>query len=73
MLIQNSNSCQNALHHLAGHIREPIVAPGVAVGELLVVDAEKMQDGSLEIVHVDRVLRDVVAEVIGAAIGYGRA
>ncbi len=38
------------------------------VGQLRVVDAEQVQDRGLEVVDVDRVLGDVVAEVVGLAV-----
>ena len=47
------------------HIGETEVTPLEAIGQLLVVDPQQMQHRGVEIVHVDRVLRDVVAEVIG--------
>ena len=57
-----------SLHHLARHIGQAVVAARVAVGEPLVVDAEQVQDRGLQIVDVDGVLDDVVAEVVGAAV-----
>lgn len=45
-----------------------VVAPRVTVGEALVIDAEEVQDGGLEIVNVNGVLRDVVTEIVGAAV-----
>ena len=50
------------------HIREPVVATLEAVGEPLVVEAEQVHDGGLQIVHVDFVLHDGEAEFIGLAI-----
>ena len=50
-------------------VGEPEVAPLVAEGELGVVDAEQVQDRGLEVVDVDRVLGDVVAEVVGLRRG----
>ena len=53
------------------HVGEAEVAAGVVVGETFVVEAEEVEDGSLEIVDVDFVFGDVEAELIGFAIGPG--
>jgi hypothetical protein len=37
------------------------------VRQPLVIDPQAMQDGGVEVMHVDRVARDVVAEIIGFA------
>jgi hypothetical protein len=37
-----------------------------------VVDSHDVQDRRLQVVHVDRVLGDVVAEVVGRAVGEAR-
>ena len=37
--------------------------------EPLVIDAEQMQQRGLEVVHVHAVTNDVVAEVVGLAVG----
>ena len=37
------------------------------IGQLRVIDAKAMQNRRLEIVHVDRIFRDVVAVVVGLA------
>ena len=37
------------------------------VGQLQVIDAEQVQNGRLQIVHVDGVRDDVVAVVVGLA------
>ena len=42
------------LHHLAMHIGQPEVAAGVAIGELLVIEAEQLQDRGVQIVDVHR-------------------
>ena len=38
-------------------VGEPEIAAGVAVGELLVVEAEQVQDRRVQVVDVDLVLR----------------
>ena len=54
---------------LAVDVGEAEVAAAVAEGELLVVEAEQVQDGGVEVVHVDLVLRGLVAEFVGRAMG----
>ena len=46
------------------HIRQAKFAALEAVGEPLVVDTEQVHDGGLEVVDVDRVFGNVVAEVV---------
>ncbi len=41
----------------------------VLVGQPFVIEAEALEDRGLEVIHVDRVLHDVVAEVVGGAEG----
>ena len=53
---------------VAGDVGQAEVAAGVAVGEAFVVEAEQVQDRGLQVVDVDRVLDDVEAEVVGAAV-----
>jgi len=59
---------QNLLHHFAVDISQAEVAAGVAVGELLVVDAEDVEDGGVEVVHMDFVFLGEVAEVVGGSV-----
>src|SRR5438045_4025488 len=63
--LRAARSSQEFPDHLAMDIGEAIVAAFEPVSELLVVHAEEVQDGCVEIVHVGRVLHDVVTEVIG--------
>ena len=56
------------LDHFAVDVGEAIVATLEAVGQVLVVEAEAVQDGGVEVVDVDRILGDVVAVVIGLAV-----
>ncbi len=67
-----NTSRQDLLDHLPVHVGEPEVAAGVVEGELLVVEAEKVEDRRLEVVHVHRVLGDVEAQVVGGAVGQSR-
>ncbi len=51
------------------HVGEAEVAALVAEGEALVVEAELVQDGGVEVVHVHGVLGDVEAELVRFAVG----
>src|SRR6266540_4130624 len=56
------------LHHVAVHVRQAEVAAGVAVGELLVVEAEEVQDRRVEVVDRDLPLDGLVPIVIRGAV-----
>ena len=62
-------SRQQVADHVAGDVGEAEVAAAEAIGQPLVVDAEQVQDGGVQVVDVDRVRGDVVAEVVGRAVG----
>ena len=51
------------------HICKPEASPLVFVRQPFVVDAEQMEQRGLQVVHVHRVLYDVVAEVVGLPVG----
>ena len=55
-------------HEISRDIRQPVVAAFVAVDQLLVIDAEAVEQRGVEIVDVDGVAGDVVAEVVGFAV-----
>ena len=59
---------EDPLHNRAIHIREPVVAAGVAVGEARVVEAEEVEDGRVEIVDMHAVADDRVPEVVRLAV-----
>ena len=66
-------SGQQALHNLAVHVGESVVPALEAVGESLVVDAQKVKNGSVEVVDVNsgRVLiHDIVAPIICLAVAH---
>ena len=52
------------------HIGQPIVPALEFERQFFVVDAEAMQHGGVQIVDVNRVLGDVVAEFVGRAVGH---
>ena len=51
------------------YVGQAIVTPLEFVGELGVIDTELVKNGGMQIVHVDGLVHDVVAEVIRSAIG----
>ena len=50
------------------HVGQAEVAAGVAVGELLVVEAQQVQDRGVQVVDVDLVLDGLEAELVGRAV-----
>src|SRR5262249_55005141 len=62
------DSSENSLHDMTMHIGQAIVPALVLEGQSSVIDAQEMQDGGLEVMDVNRVLGDVVTEVIGSAV-----
>ena len=54
------------------HIRQPEIAALEPVGQLRVIEAEQVQQRGVQIVDVDRVARDVEAEVVGRAVNVSR-
>lgn len=50
------------------HVGEPVVTPLEAEGQPLVVDAQLVERRGLKIVNMDRILDDVVAELVGTPV-----
>src|ERR1041385_950201 len=65
-------SSQDALHHLAEHIREPVISPLKSIRQLGVIEAKAMQDGRLQVVHVHLVLRHMIAQLVRLPIAEAR-
>mgnify|MGYP002837535359 CR=1 FL=1 len=63
---------EDGSHHLAVDVGQSVVAALELEGQLLVVDAEQMQDRGLKIVHMHRVAGDVVGEVVRLAVDEAR-
>lgn len=61
-------SCQEALNDGSRDIGQPIVAARMAVSQLLMLDAELLQDGRLQIMYMHGLLDDVVAEVVSRPV-----
>ena len=54
---------------LPDDVGEPVITPLVLVGQAFVVDAQQVEDGGVEVVDVDAVAGDAVAERVGRAVG----
>src|SRR5262249_54722194 len=63
---------QDPLDDLAGDVGEAVIPALVLVGQPLVVDAEQVEDRGMEVVDVDAVGRDAVAEGVRRAEGDAR-
>ena len=61
---------QDRPYDLAVDIGEPVVAALVAIGQLLVIDAQLVQDGSLQVVDMDGILGDIDAVIVGLAVAH---
>ncbi len=61
-------SGQNWADDRAGDVGQAVVAALVLERQPRVVDAQAMQDRGVQVVDVDRVAGDVVAEVVGLAV-----
>ena len=57
------------LYHVAMDVGQSIVTPLEMIGQLLVIQAQQMQNGSLQIVNMHRVLDDGKTEFVGLAVG----
>ena len=61
-------SGDDVLHDVAVDVGEAEVATGVAVGELLVIETKQVEDGGVQVVHVDLVLDGGESELVGRAV-----
>lgn len=50
------------------HVGQAIVAPGMAVRELRVIESEQMQNGGVEVVDVDSVRGDGRSDIVCFAV-----
>ena len=65
-------SRQDLRDDVAFDVGQAEVAALELVGELFVVDPQQPQHRRVQVVHVDGILDDVVAELVGAADGHAR-
>src|SRR5262249_34102651 len=61
-------SADNIVKNGARHVRQSEIAPAIPIGQLGVVDAEQVEDGGVQVVHVDRFVDRLEAEVIRGAV-----
>src|ERR1043166_4084999 len=66
----DSHSCQNALHQFALYVRQAEIPALEAVGELLVIETEQVQNGRVQVVDVYSVFSDVKTEFVGFTDGH---
>ena len=61
-------SRHDVVDHGAVDVGEAVVAAGVAVRQLLMVEAEEVEDGGVEVVDVDGFFDGFEAELVGGAV-----
>src|SRR6188474_2157811 len=59
---------EEGLHNIPMHIRQAVIASAVAEGKLLVIHAEQVENGCVEVMHVDFVFHNRRADVVGVAV-----
>src|SRR3954447_1278993 len=59
---------QNILHDFAAYIRQPEIATGIAIRQLLMIEAEQREHGCVQVVDVNRVFSRAEAKFIGRAM-----
>src|SRR5688572_1749989 len=64
--------CEQGLYHITVDIRQAEPAALEFVSQFLVVDAELVEKGGLQIVHVDGVGGDVIRKIVGGAVAEAR-
>ena len=71
MLRGEKENClrDNLFNNASVYVSKAEVTAVVAVGELLMVEAELVQDSGMEVVHVHLALHGVVAVFVGIAVG----
>ena len=62
--VSSSHSRQNFLHHISANIRQSEIATLEMVGQLRVIEAKQVKNGRVQIMHVDRVDRDVESKIV---------
>ena len=56
------------MHDVPGDVCQAIIAAGVMVGQLLVIETQQVKDGSVEVVNVHLVLSDFCSNVVGRTV-----
>src|SRR5215471_14332871 len=60
---------QDVLYDLALHIGQPEIPSRVAVSQLLVIDAKKVEHCRVQVMNGDAILNRLESELVGGAIG----
>ena len=66
----------DVLDNPAGNVGQAEVAPGVAVGQPLVIQAKQVKNGGVQVVHMDAALDCLATKFVGLAVakaGFGAA
>jgi hypothetical protein len=63
-----TDSGENLFDHVASHVREAIIAPGMAERQFRVIEAEAVENRGVEIMNVAFLLGDVFAKFVRAPI-----
>ena len=67
----STSSGQNGIDRmLFFYTRKPHIEPLETVGQLPMVNSQAVQDGGVEVVDVDRIFNDVVAEFVSFSIAH---
>src|SRR2546423_139921 len=61
-------SCQDLVGHFAGYVGEAEIAAAVVVSELLVIEAQEVEDGRVEVVYMHAVSDRVIADFVGGSV-----
>ena len=62
-----SISGQQFRYNISGHVGQPEIAPLAAEGQPLVIQTKAVEQGCVQIVHVDFVFDDVECQIVGLA------
>ena len=62
-------SAQNLFHDFSMYIGEAVISPLITVGEAFMVDPHQVLNGRVKVMHVDGILGDVVAPIVGLTVG----
>ena len=63
------DSSDDGVKDFTADVGETEISPAVAVGQFGVVDAHQIENGGVDVVHVDRLFDGLEAEVVGGSVG----
>lgn len=61
---------EDALDDVAMDVGEAEVASAVMEGELLVIESEQMEDGRVEIMHMNAIVDGFISKIVGGAVSH---